>query len=165
MSLETWHNYGYGINVSAIKTDADRLRAFIASQPAIRKVILDWEKTARVIEDNNIAESIYAKESFTNICELYDDFGDFCEIDGFAGIIQMVISESAGFSLVACEDSNTDDNFVIIPPRYPWDSNTAYFAIKSEDDAKAIFEKNLALLTDQTLDELDWGEQEVEGFA
>lgn len=166
MSMSTWHNYGYGINTRKITTDEERLKAFIESQPSVKSKILEWEK--QIIfncSGDAEAEAAFYSDNARDLCDLYIEYGDNNDIDGFAGLAHMLLSSSTGLPLIACRDSNTDDCYILAPPCYPWETTEAYSKIKSLDELKTVFEKNIAALTDQTLDELDWGEQNIEGWC
>ena len=167
MSLCVNNNCGYGINVDKINTDEERLKRFIESQPAVQNQFIEWEKEACCFKNRDDADAnamyAYETDSARDLCELYENYGDNDDVTGFAGIVEMVLSASAGFSLVSCRNYEDDVCYVIMPKYYPWDVNDELLKIKSEDDIKAVFAKALAILTDQSLDELDWGEQEVKG--
>ena len=167
MHVVSWHFYGYGINADKIETDEARLRKFIESQPAVKEQFIAWEKEEVYCTDplicDKYAHDAYETESVSELCELYRDHGKNADVYGIAGIVEMVLSASAGFPLVSCRNYEDDVCYVIMPKYYPWDVNDELLKIKNEDDIKAVFAKALAILTDQSLDELDWGEQEVEG--
>ena len=165
MSLCIWNNYGYGINTDKIKTDEERLKKFIESQPDVKEKLVAWEKDEDYSDSDALALGAYLNNNASELCELYQEHGDNDDVTGFAGIIQMVLSASAGFPLLACRDHNNDSCYVIVPRYFPWETNDAYFSLKSEADVKAIFEKSIAILTDQSLDELDWGEQNIENLS
>lgn len=169
MSLCVNNNFGYGINVDEINTDEERLKRFIESQPAVQSQLIEWEKEACCFKDRDDADAnamyAYETDSACDLCDLYENYGDNDDVTGFAGIVEMVLSASAGFKLLACRDHNDDTCYVVMPRYFPWETVKAYFNIKNEEQIKAIFEKNITILTDQTLDELDWGEQNVESFS
>lgn len=162
MNNKIQYDYHYGINTRKITTDEERLRNFIESQPAVKAQLIEWERTEVYGYDYEHAKYAYETDSAKELCELYMDHGDNDDIDGFAGIIQMVLSASTGVPLTAYRDLDTDDCFVVLSSCYPWEINDAFLKIKTENDVKALFKKNLAILTDQTLDELDWGKQGLE---
>lgn len=169
MSMASWHFYGYGINTDKINTDEARLKKFIESQPAVKEQFIAWEREEIYCTDplicDTYAHDAYETESARELCELYQDHGENADVNGFTGIVEMVLSASAGFPLQSCRNHDNDACFVIMPPYYPWDVNDALLQIKSEDDIKAVFAKALAILTNQSLDELDWGMQNVEGWG
>ena len=54
-----------------------------------------------------------------------------------------------------------------MPSYYPWEviDNNVLLSIKDENDIKKIFAENIKALTDQSMDDLDWGEQKIEGWG
>lgn len=166
MSMSTWHNYGYGINTRKITTDEERLKAFIESQPSVKSEILEWEKQEIFnCSGDAEAEAAFYSDSARDLCDLYIEYGDNNDIDGFAGLAHMLLSSSTDLPLIACRDYDTDDCYVLAAPCYPWDMTKTYSKIKNADELKKIFEKSIAMLTDQTLNELDWGYHNIAGWG
>lgn len=175
MSMASWHNYGYGVCTSKIETTADKLKAYIDNHKKLKsdfiRYIADSEKLTDINEYGEIeidmekTEKSYENYSLDELIELYADYSDFGE--GLNGIIQQAITEETGIPLISCTDYNNDENFAIMPSYYPWEviGNNALMSIKSENDIKIIFAENIKALTDQSMDDLDWGEQQVEGWG
>lgn len=167
MSMSTWHNYGYGINTDKIDTTADKLRAYIDNHPKLKENILSYIIDSEGFDDNdtNRAEETYKTYSLDELIELFSNYSDFGE--QLNGIIHLGIEEEINIPLVSCSDSDSEDRFVIMPSYYPWEviGNEMLMSIESEDDIKKIFAENIKILTDQTLEELDWGEQSIEGWG
>ena len=175
MSMVSWHNYGYGVCTSKIETTADKLRAYIDSHEKLKsdfiRYIADSEELTDINErgeietDTKAVEESYKNYSLGELIEFYVDYSDFHE--SLNGIIQQAITEETGIPLISCTDCNSDENFVIMPSYYPWEviDNNALLSIKSENDIKKIFAENIKALTDQSMEDLDWGEQQVEGWG
>ncbi len=173
MSIATWHSYGYGICTDKIKTTVEQLKAFIDSEPDYKERVLGWLKTdywdSKPDKPEPTAEEIskvYADISLDGILETIEDHDDYAET-GLACAVRSVLSMKTGIPLMSARDSNSELSYVIMPSYYPWEvnRNTALQRINSEDDIRAVFAQHIAVLTNQTLDELDWGEQDIEGWG
>lgn len=167
MSQVTWHNYGYGVNTDKIVTTADKLRAYIDNHANLKEMMLIYIIDSEGYDNNDFekAEEAYKNYSKQELVEIYANYSDFGE--ELNGIIQTAIEEETHIPLVSCHDDNTDERFVIMPSYYPWEvtENDALQAIKTPEDIQAIFFRNISALTDQTPEELDWGEQNIEGWG
>ena len=169
MSIQTWHNYGFGINVDKIQTTDEKLRTYIDEHPLLKNEIMSYicdENDCSVNNtntQNDVLAQLYSEYGIEQLDELYKYYTN----NGLNGIIGEAIEEETGISLVSCYDNNSDESFVIMPSYYPWEvnNNPILKTINSEEDIKTIFANSLSHLTNQTLDELDWGEQSVEGFG
>lgn len=166
MSMSTWHNYGYGINTRKITTDEERLKAFIESQPSVKSEIIEWEKQEIFnCSGDTEAETIaFCSDSARDLCDLYETYGENDDVDGFAGLVHMLLTASTDLPLIVCRDYDTDDCYVLAAPCYPWDMTKTYSKIKSSDELKTVFEKSITMFTDQTLDELDWDYHNIAGW-
>ena len=135
MSYETWHTYGYGINVSEIKEcSVERMRKLIALAPSYQNEIQNW------LEE----------------CEIKDPtFDDYLEFDqdyhlGLATILKEVILESEGIELVAC-DSYDGNDYLLYGPSYPW-SSIGRKRLETENDAEKLFRQYVSVLTDEPIE-------------
>ena len=78
-----------------------------------------------------------------------------------ANIITEAIGEAADIAVSFVSDYN-GNQFIIVPIVHPWELTETMKNWKSEDDIKAVFEKYFGVITDQSLDELCYGYQEIE---
>lgn len=167
MSMQSWHNYGFGINVDKIQTTDEKLRAYIDRHPQLKTEIISYICNENGCSndgadtENSVLTQLYSEYGIEQLDELYKYYTD----EGINGIIREAIEEETGIPLVSCCNCNSEESFVIMPSYYPWEvnNNPILQTINSEKNIKAIFANSLSHLTNQTLDELDWGEQNVEG--
>ena len=93
MGYKTWHNYGYGINASAIPdASVDQLNALLEHAPHFKTVVEDW------LAKHDITDPTY---------EDYLAYDDVC-ICGLAAILAEVIEEAEGIVFSACTDFEGD---------------------------------------------------------
>ncbi len=171
MSMTSWHTYGFGICTDEINTTIERVKTFIDSAPEYKDKVFDWlnrEYSDGYYEGNTLSEEklnkIYAEITLDDILGIVEDHDDFVGT-GLSCLICSVINAKTRIPLITAQDSNSNCSYVIMPSYYPWEvnRNTALQNINSEDDIKNIFAQYIAVLTNQTLDELYWGEQDIEG--
>lgn len=138
MGYETWHNYGYGINASAIPdASVDQLNALLDHAPHFKTVVEDW------FSKHDITDPIY---------EDYLAYDDVC-ICGLATILAGVIEEAEGIVFSACTDFE-GDQFLIYQPSYPWNLPEAEASLTVEK-LDEILMKYVAILTDEPI-EIDY---------
>lgn len=153
MSFSTWHNYGLGLRTDTIETTIEKVKNFIALSPdLLDKINAFYESENRKFDDVNLDEFL---------CEDMDCIDDInAAYTGLAAIIAEVIYEKENIELLCC-DNFEGEAYCIFPPMYPWNM-TQKESSMTENDIKDIFAKYIKLLTDQSLDELGFGYQEVE---
>lgn len=142
MSYQTWHTYGYGICVSDIKEcTVERLENLLLMAPNYQADIRQWMGECEITEPS---------------LEDYLDFDQGFRL-GLATLLKEVILESEGIELVACDSYDSMD-YLLYCPSYPWHKNGKKL-LATEEDAIALFQKYVAVLTDE---EIDIGYQDVE---
>jgi len=138
MGYKTWHNYGYGINASAIPdASVDQLNALLEHAPHFKTVIEDS------LAKHDITEPTY---------EDYLAYDDVC-ICGLAAILAEVIEEAEGVVFSACTNFE-GDQFLIYQPSYPWNLPEAEGAL-TEERIDEILTKYVAILSDDPV-EIDY---------
>lgn len=138
MSYQTWHNYGYGINASAIPdASVEQMNALLDNAPKFKAAVEKW------LAKHEIAEPSY---------EDYLEYDDVC-ICGLAAILAEVIEEAEGIVFSACTDFE-GDQFLIYQPSYPWNLPKAEAAL-TEERVDEILTKYVAILTDEPI-EIDY---------
>ena len=131
MSYHTWITYGYGVRTDNIKVKSlEALQNLIALAPLAKEDFKNW------FEENNI-------ESPT-----IEDYYEYDENDGchLAAILRMVIMETEGVELTACNDFE-DRDYLIYEPIYPW-GLTAVDRTMTKEKIEAILQKHLSIITD-----------------
>lgn len=131
MSYHTWITYGYGVRTDNIKVKSlEALQNLIALAPLAKEDFKNW------FEENNI-------ESPT-----IEDYYEYDENDGchLAAILRMVIMETEGVELTACNDFE-DRDYLIYEPIYPW-GLTDVDRTMTKEKIEAILQKHLSIITD-----------------
>lgn len=146
MSYTTRHTYGIGMKTDAIKTDSERIEKFVSLAPQFKAVL------------DKLRETEYNGEN-PDYLTLYSEYGDFGSYN-IAGLIYEVIKETEDIRLCPCDDFDSFC-YILFAPFYPWECTTNELAI-TEDSLKELFEKYLSYLTEKSLEELEYGEWDVE---
>ena len=138
MSYQTWHNYGYGINVSAIPdASVEQMNALLNHAPKFKAEVGKW------FAKHEITEPVY---------EDYLEYDDVC-MCGLAAILSEVIEEAEGVVFSACSDIE-GDQYLIYQPSYPWNLPEAEAAL-TEERIGEILMKYVAILMDEPI-EIDY---------
>lgn len=131
MSYHTWITYGYGVRTDNIKVKSlEALQNLIALAPLAKEDFKNW------FEENNI-ESPTIEDYYE-----YDD-NDGCHL---AAILRMVIMETEGVELTACNDFE-DRDYLIYEPIYPW-GLTDVDRTMTKEKIEIILQKHLSIITD-----------------
>lgn len=131
MGYHTWHTYGYGVRTDNIKVKSvEALQELLAIAPLAEQDFKDWFKENNI--ENPTLEDYYE----------YED-NDGCHL---AAILRMVIMETEGVELTACNDFE-DKDYLIFEPLYPWGLTDVDRAMTKEK-LEAIFEKYLSMITE-----------------
>ena len=102
MSYRTWHNYGYGINTSAIPdASVGQMNALLERAPKFKEKVEEWLTKHEIIEPSY---------------EDYLEYDDVC-MCGLAAILSEVIEEAEGVVFTACSDFD-GDQYLIYQPSY-----------------------------------------------
>lgn len=142
MSYHTWITYGYGVRTDNIKVKSlEALQNLIALAPLVKEDFKNW------FEENNI-ESPTIEDYYE-----YDD-NDGCHL---AAILGMVILETEGVDLTACNNLS-DEDFLLYEPLYPWGLTEIDKTITKEK-LEGIFNKYLSMITENVP---EFGYQEAE---
>lgn len=142
MSYHTWITYGYGVRTDNIKVKSlEALQNLIALAPLVKEDFKNW------FEENNI-ESPTIEDYYE-----YDD-NDGCHL---AAILRMVILETEGVDLTACNNFS-DEDFLLYEPLYPWGLTEIDKTITKEK-LEGIFNKYLSMITENVT---EFGYQEAE---
>ena len=144
MSMKTDIYYGYGIITSKIKIkDVERLKELIHRLPCYEEDVEAYFKAENIPEPT------------------IEDYLSYLEDDnGLAGLLETLVYDEEGISLYACSDNN-GDYYLIYPEAYPWHLVALDLSL-SEEKLKAIFQKYVALLTDEPI-EIDYQRCECYG--
>ena len=144
MSMKTDIYYGYGIITSKIKIkDVERLKELIHRLPCYEEDVEAYFKAENIPEPT------------------IEDYLSYMEDDnGLAGLLESIVYNEEGISLYACSDNN-GDYYLIYPEAYPWHLVALDLSL-SEEKLKAIFQKYVALLTDEPI-EIDYQRCECYG--
>lgn len=152
MSFESWHDYGIGIKASLIDIDPVRISKFLAMSPGFKTKIEDaitdyvgagWQWST--LSDDDLLDAIREMEvCCPPICYL----------------LQTVINEREGIYLIGCTDYDNEE-YLIFGPSYPWDMGPGVKYL-TQDGLQQVFEQYISMITDQTLKELEYGDQAVE---
>lgn len=138
MSYQTWHNYGYGINVSTIPdASAEQINALLNHAPNFKSEVEKW------LAKHEITEPSY---------EDYLEYDDVC-MCGLAAILAEVIEEAEDIVLTACSNFE-GDQFLIYQPSYPWNLSDTEAALTVEK-IDNILTKYVSILTDESI-EIDY---------
>lgn len=166
--LYVWHMYGYGVNTDNITTTTDKVRAYIEKFPTVKASIITWLTKEAALNKTEITLDALI-DDYDAFLDIYNKYSDHNEdvTDVLCMLIADAITADTGIPIVACHDYNTEKNIALMPSFYPWEyaSTPALSAIKTEDDIKNVFIRHLRLLTDEPIDECEWGEWSVEGWA
>ena len=122
----------------------EALQALIALAPLTEKDFSDWFKENEI--ENPTLEDYYE----------YDD-NDGCHL---AAIMSMVIMETEGVYLTACNNIREED-FLLYEPLYPW-GLTEIDKTMTKEKLETIFCKYFSMITDDVID-LDYQEAENGG--
>lgn len=142
MSYHTWHTYGYGIRTDDIKVKSvEALQALLALAPLTQQDFKEWFETNEI--ESPTLEDYYE----------YDD-NDGCHL---AAILRMVILETEGVELTACNNFS-DQDFLLYEPLYPWGLTEIDKTITKEK-LESIFCKYLSMITENVP---EFGYQEAE---
>lgn len=129
---------GMGLNVNKINTDVNKLKAFISLAPKFKA---DLEKEI----NEKHAVTLDRMNDMIDICQTANMLGD-CNSDTIDGIFIWVINELEHTSLSICTD--LDGNLLVIEPEE--------YSVLTEESLKAVYEKYIKYLTNQSLEELDY---------
>lgn len=131
MSYHTWHTYGYGVRTDDVKVKSvEALQELLAIAPLAQQDFKDWFEANNI--ENPTLEDYYE----------YED-NDGCHL---AAILRMVIMETEGVELTACNDFK-DRDYLLFEPLYPWGLTDVDRAMTKEK-LEAIFEKYLSMITE-----------------
>lgn len=134
MSFQTWHDYGYGICVSDIKTESvERLQQLLHHAPVFERDINEW------LEDCEIENPTF---------EDYLDFDQDYNL-GLASLLRDVILEAENVGFLACDDFGGMD-YLIYLPSYPWNLPKKETNI-TESSIEEILRKYVGILTDEEI--------------
>ena len=144
MSMKTDIYYGYGIITSKIKIkDVERLKELIHRLPCYEEDVEAYFKAENIPEPT------------------IEDYLSYMEDDnGLAGLLETLVYKEEGISLYACIDNN-GEYYLLYPEAYPWDLVELDLSL-NEEKLKAIFQKYVALLTDEPI-EIDYQRCECYG--
>lgn len=149
MSYKTWHIYGIGVNTSKIDTSVQKILNLINIAPEFAAEI-----KSKISDEHNLD-----MDELTNI--LNDcRYCCYCDNDAVSMVLSNVINELEDINITYTTNFD-NESFCVFSPMYPWnlnerEKNLTYEALED------IFAKYIAYLTDQTLPELYYGEQEIE---
>ena len=155
MAYQTWHDYGYGVNISNLKTDAGKIRGLLNLAPRVKQNILDAIDENKDIMTGDSFGTLTLEDFETAASSAYDDAYPI------ANITTEAISEAADIAVSFVSDYN-GSQFIIVPLVHPWELTETMKNWKSEDDIRDVFEKYFDVITDQSLEELDFCYQEIE---
>ncbi len=130
MGYRTYHNYGYGILVDAIKTTPERMENLLALAPNYRKQIHDWFEECEITEPTMHDYREFDQEHYL----------------GLATILKEVIWEAEGIELLACDNFDGMD-YLIYEPSYPWQISEKSMTL-TEEKLADLFRKYVNILTD-----------------
>ena len=144
MSMKTDIYYGYGIITSKIKIkDVERLKELIHRLPCYEEDVEAYFKAENIQEPT------------------IEDYLSYLEDDnGVAGMLETLVYKEEGISLCVCSDDN-GDYYLLYPETYPWHLVALDLSL-NEEKLKAIFQKYVALLTDEPI-EIDYQRCECYG--
>ena len=146
MSTCYWHDYGYGVNTSALSiTSASRFEALLKKAPKFRALI------RATFEECGI------KTPTIEDYEMWDD-NYRC---GIAAVIAAVMKEATGIDFVSTKESESDDVYIIYSPCYPWQMKDAEREL-TEAKLNEIYTGFLSIVTD---DKIEPEYQSVEGWG
>lgn len=134
MSFQTWHTYGYGVEMTDIVCDSPgRIKLLLSVAPEFEKQINQW------LEQNEIKEPTV------------DDYLEFDEDYhlGLAYILQQVILEAEDIELAACDDYD-GRIYLLYAQSYPWDMSDKEKSLKERDIA-CVLVKYLTFLTSEDI--------------
>ena len=125
------------------------------------------DTTSSYIDVRASAKNIYDTIDHDLLFEIIEYYTDYCDGDGMSYIVHGVLEECTDIPLLVGKNYNTEEHFVLMPSYYPWEvnQNKSLQNIHSDNDIEAIFADYLSKLTDQSLEDLDWGEQTLEGWG
>ena len=133
MSTQTGIQYGYGVITSKIKiTDIEKLKSLLLRLPDYKAEINEYFKNENITTPT------------------ISDYLDYMEGDyGIAEILEKIIYKEEGLELCSCNDCE-GNSYLLYPATYPWYLSKLDFSM-TEDKLKAIFEKYIRLLTDESI--------------
>ena len=151
---KSWHDYGYGVNVGNLETDADRLRGLLELAPLAKDEVVDAIENLELTSYESLTiddfEIIGSELSYTN-----------AELNPVVCIVTQAISEIADVHLSLVTDFD-DNHYIIVPFTHPWDLTETMKNWKSDNDIKTLFKKYFDIITDQPFDKFDYDYQAVE---
>ena len=134
MIFQSWHTYGYGVEVTDIKcTSVERLKALIHMAPELEKKINAW------FEETEIKNPTV---------EDYFEFDDTTYL-GLASIVKGVIQEAEGLEFTACDDFE-NRTYLLYTQSYPWWLKPEEHAL-TEERIQTILVKYFLVITDETI--------------
>lgn len=160
---EFYHIYGTGIKTDDIQTTPDRIRDFIHLAPAFEKQLL------KDLEESGVSESEFRNFDTERLCEeisvTAEELMDRMALNmhSFANLIAFVMREQEDINLTVCDDDH-DNVYCILQNDAPWNMNDRTKML-TEDSFKELLGKHLKVLTDQSVDELDFGFQAIEDIC
>lgn len=145
MSFQSWHTYGYGVEISGLKSvSMSKVVELVQTAPEYAKIFNEW------LEENDIEEPTWEE------LEEFDD--TFCI--GLATVLKEVILEIEKIELTACNDFN-DKTYLLFAQTYPWWMNETEKSFK-EEDVQSLMVKYLSKITDEAIT-IDYYEPENGG--
>ena len=142
MGYQTWIDYGYGVNASAIPdSSVEQLRALLNHAPQFRAQIEEWFTQMEIAEPT------------------YENYMEYFEHDtlglpaGLAFILSKVILEAEGIELLACSNFE-GDQYLIYLPSYPWTLAEADKTL-TQERIDEILTRYISILTDEPI-EIDY---------
>jgi hypothetical protein len=150
--MRTTTLYGFGINITNFTTTVEKLKTYISNNNTFCKLLKQWFE---------ISKTDYETASVEDILDICDTYGDFSSV-GIGAILLYTMQEQEDMPFLAAKAID-ESQYIVMPSYYPWEMTDKLLLIKNEDTIKAIFEKHVTQLTDQSIDEdLEWGEQSIE---
>lgn len=151
MSYTEWSTTGYGIPTDNLKLNADRLRKYISQVPELVEALKADLEGYDCADANTIIEAYHG-------C-LNVRYSGFTSYPSVAEIMAEVLLCTEGISFTPL-DNYDSECFIILGQFYPWELSDTMLTL-SLDALREIFSRHISILTDQSLEELEYGEWTV----
>lgn len=134
MSLQCWHIYGYGVNLSELSGVS--FRRVVELVRTTHKYAIEFDEWLSQLDID---------------CPIIDDLDDFdCDYGlGLATVLREVVLELENIELTACDDFD-GNRYLLFEVTYPWRMSDLEKSLK-EEDIKSLMVKYLSQITDEAI--------------
>ena len=148
MSTSVWYYYGYGVCVTDLKLNEANFRSWL--KQGVPELSQAFEKAYKL---NNGDFDLTCVEVADNYCNSH------C---GLAAIIVEALNTVDGLGLLACQEQDTDDSYIMLQCSLPWHTSKKALGLTIDQYIQYLV-KRLSSFTDITKERI--GDIEVENWG